>query len=255
MNMDMNTMATAMLMAKAIGGGGGGSGVTVEALNVTENGSYSEAGKAFSPVTVSVPQMTVASISITENGTYSAPANTAYDVVDVNVSGGGDEDAEDEIIMRTISGSYENSRVTEIGEYAFCACVSLKNVSFPAVTIIGQNAFNICKNLEKVYFPSALKIRGSAFYSCTALTTVSFPSATNISANAFTKAYMLISLYLMGSSLVNLAANTAFNSTPIGGYTTSTGGVYGSIFVPSSLYETYISATNWAYFSERFVSV
>ncbi len=35
-------------------GGGGGGGVTVEALNVTENGTYSEEGKAYSPVVVEV---------------------------------------------------------------------------------------------------------------------------------------------------------------------------------------------------------
>lgn len=34
--------------------GGGGGGVTVEALSVTENGTYSEEGKAYSPVTVNV---------------------------------------------------------------------------------------------------------------------------------------------------------------------------------------------------------
>lgn len=40
---------------KAIGGGGGGGDITVEALNVTENGSYTAPeGKAYSPVTVEV---------------------------------------------------------------------------------------------------------------------------------------------------------------------------------------------------------
>ena len=34
--------------------GGGGGDVTVEALSVTENGTYSEEGKAYSPVTVDV---------------------------------------------------------------------------------------------------------------------------------------------------------------------------------------------------------
>lgn len=34
--------------------GGGGGDVTVEALSVTENGTYSEEGKAYSPVTVNV---------------------------------------------------------------------------------------------------------------------------------------------------------------------------------------------------------
>lgn len=43
-----------LLLAKSLGGGGGGGGVTVEELNVTANGDYSEAGKAYSPVHVNV---------------------------------------------------------------------------------------------------------------------------------------------------------------------------------------------------------
>lgn len=39
-------------------GGGGGGGVTVEPLSVTQNGTYQETGKAYSPVTVNVPGMT-----------------------------------------------------------------------------------------------------------------------------------------------------------------------------------------------------
>jgi hypothetical protein len=46
-----------------------------------------------------------------------------------------------------------------------------------------------------------------------------------------------------------------FYSTPIGGRTTSTGGVYGSVFVPSSLYSSFITATNWTSISARIVSV
>ena len=42
-----------LLLAKSLNGGGGG-GVTVEELTVTENGDYSEAGKAYSPVHVNV---------------------------------------------------------------------------------------------------------------------------------------------------------------------------------------------------------
>ena len=38
--------------------GGGGGDVTVEALSVTENGTYSEEGKAYSPVTVNVADET-----------------------------------------------------------------------------------------------------------------------------------------------------------------------------------------------------
>jgi hypothetical protein len=48
--------------------------------------------------------------------------------------------------------------------------------------------------------------------------------------------------------------SNAFASTPIGGYSTSTG-TYGSIYVPASLLTSYQTATNWTYFSSRFVGV
>lgn len=73
-----------ILLAKKLGGGGGSS-VTVEPLSVTQNGTYSETGKAYSPVSVSVPQPS-GSTSISENGTYDV---TNYAEAVVNVSGGG----------------------------------------------------------------------------------------------------------------------------------------------------------------------
>jgi hypothetical protein len=51
-----------------------------------------------------------------------------------------------------------------------------------------------------------------------------------------------------------LYASNAFSSTPIGGYSTSAG-TYGSIYVPTSLLTSYKNATNWTYFSSRFVGI
>ena len=71
----------------------------------------------------------------------------------------------------------------------------------------------------------------------------------------FSKCYNLLSVYLNVSSVTALSNVNAFISTPISDYTTSTGGVYGSIFVPTSLYSSFISATNWATYSSRIVSM
>lgn len=48
--------------------------------------------------------------------------------------------------------------------------------------------------------------------------------------------------------------SNAFSSTPIGGYRTYAG-QYGSIYVPTSMLTTYKTASNWSYFSSRFVGI
>lgn len=166
---------------------------------------------------------------------------------------------------------------TAIGSLAFASCSGLTSVSFPLCSYIYRSAFYsctkiqamsfpICKTIESYTFanctslttislPICEKIGSSAFYSCYEIQTMSFPSCTTIGSGAFTRCRKLIELRLEGSSVAKLEYSTAFSSTPIAGYTTSTGGVYGSIYVPSSLYSIYISSTNWRYFSSRFVSV
>ena len=107
----------------------------------------------------------------------------------------------------------------------------------------------------KIVDMSCVAINMYTFYGCTNLTTVSLSACTSIDTYAFRSCYNLLSLYLLGSSIPTLASTNAFISTPISAYTTSTGGVYGSIYVPSSLYNSYLTATNWSQFSSRFVSV
>ena len=143
---------------------------------------------------------------------------------------------------------------TSISSYAFYYCTSLTTVSFPAATTIGGSAFRYCTSLTTASFPVATSIGSQAFLNCTSLTTVSFPDATSIGNAAFRQCYNLKSLYLTGSSLCRLNHSTAFTSTPIGGYSTSAG-TYGSIYVPTSLLTSYQTATNWTYFSSRFVGV
>ena len=119
-----------------------------------------------------------------------------------------------------------------IGQAAFYD-TAIQELTLPVCAYIGQSAFLSCRNLNTVYLGSYVRIVNYAFRYC----------------------YKLLSLYLLGSSVATLVNISAFQSTPISNYTTSTSGVYGSIYVPASLYNDYISATNWVTYSDRFVSL
>lgn len=167
--------------------------------------------------------------------------------------------------------------VIRISNNAFTFCSRIQAISLPNTTSIETAAFSRCYELSSVYAPSLISVNTSAFFCCSKLTSFYAPSLTSVGSSAF--AYCkglseisllnvqliyngafygcenLLSLYLPGSSVCRLFSTNAFYSTPISTYTTSTGGVFGSIYVPSSLYATYISSTNWVRFSSRFVSI
>ena len=140
-----------------------------------------------------------------------------------------------------------------IGSYAFSNCSNLTIARFQVATTIGSCAFTKCSRLSTASFPAATTIGDNAFQFCPNIATVSFPAAMTIGSSAFYSCYNLKSLYLTGSSLCTLSASNAFSSTPIGGYS-ATAGTYGSIYVPESLLTSYKAATNWTYFSSRFVA-
>jgi len=88
-------------------------------------------------------------------------------------------------------GSIDLSNVTEIGDYLFYNCKSLKSVTFgPSLTSIGLAAFGSCTNLTSVSFGKNLtSIDNYAFYS-TGIRNVSMPMSLydkfNTSALSFT---------------------------------------------------------------------
>ncbi|MCQ2198803.1 MAG: leucine-rich repeat domain-containing protein [Paludibacteraceae bacterium] len=54
--------------------------------------------------------------------------------------------------------------MTEIGEFAFNDCTSLKSVEIPSsVKSIGENAFNLCKSLKSARVPKGCEIGKDAF--------------------------------------------------------------------------------------------
>ena len=146
-------------------------------------------------------------------------------------------------------------QVTSVGNSAFNSCYSLTTINFPLVQSFYASVFYQCRSLINISCPSLKSIGSTTFGNCWALSTISLPAISYIGYYAFTNCYNLLSLYLLGSSIVSLAGTTVFSSTPISNYTASTGGVYGKIYVPASLYNSYLTATYWSYFSSRFVSV
>ena len=183
---------------------------------------------------------------------------------------------EDSIVSGTI-GEYTNDRVTQVGDYAFAltnirsvnfpickriqryafaSCYQLSSVNFPACTAIWSSAFFTCHNssFTSVSFPACKWIENFAFYDCNNLQIVNLSACTSIAANAFKYCYRLSQFYLTGSSVCTLLDSNAFGNTPYAGYSSYFSGTP-YIYVPSSLVDAYKTATNWTYFSSRFVGI
>ena len=135
--------------------------------------------------------------------------------------------------------------VTTISSYAFDSCSKLTTIDFPLATTIGVYAFNGCSQLTTADFPMATFIGSSAFNSCSQLTTADFPMATSIGSYAFRGCSKLNALALRSQSLCSLSNSNAFSGTPI--YKGA-----GYIYVPSSLLDSYKSATNWSTYATQF---
>lgn len=144
---------------------------------------------------------------------------------------------------------------TNIDNGAFKSCHKLESAFFPECSNLGNEAFANCSKLSDVRIPKCENIFNSAFYYCTSMTELVLPECKYIAASAFIYCSMFISLNFTGvSSVPRLSRSNVFAQTPIGGVSTYAG-QYGSIYVPSSLYDAFISASNWSYFNDRIVSV
>lgn len=141
--------------------------------------------------------------------------------------------------------------ITSVGVQAFSGCSRIKTVNLPNLTYVHSGAFSYCVLCTDYNLPKAKTIGIYAFYSNSSLATISLPACTTISSYIFRSCNKLRSLYLMGSSIPTLNANGLLYSP----FSTSVGGVYASIYVPSTMYDSYIAATNWTKYKNRFVSV
>ena len=105
--------------------------------------------------------------------------------IDAIPTGSGGTEMEDAFVTRTLSGTYENSRVTDVGIGAFAYWPGNYNVSFPNVVTIKSSAFFSATGLRSASFTVATAIQSRAFSGCTYLVSAIFPSVTAIGSGAF----------------------------------------------------------------------
>ena len=131
------------------------------------------------------------------------------------------------------------------GSYAFTECSYVSYISLPELTSMsGTGAFRSQTRLKTVYIPKMKTLPTVTFNCCYALERARFDALSTIASQMFSSCYHLLSLYVLGSTVGTLSTN-AFTSTPIAGYTASTNGSYGTIYVRASLYNTFINATGF----------
>lgn len=155
-------------------------------------------------------------------------------------------------------------KCTYMSSNAFANCSALTSIVLLSFTSCGSNAFRSCWSLSYVSFGNASTMGytgGYAFANCSALKTFIFSKSSTTTSymlysNCFNGCWNLLSLYILYSgSVIRLSNINVFTSTPISTYTTETGGIQGSIFVPSSKLSAYKASTNWVTYSDRIVGL
>ena len=240
-----------------------------EVSQITSNSAFYSCTKL---ATVSMPKVT----SIVQPSTTSTAASKAFyscssiasvympllSSVPIGLFGGCSRLTSVDVTSAQTIGSYAftSARFSSIS-LPYCKSIyttafghnpSLKTISLPQCTYIGGgNVFINCSALSSISAPALTTLSGgSIFANCTALTTLSFPKLATLSGvGVFYSCTNLSSLYLMNSAVCTLPSRATFNSGPF----SSTG--TGTIYVPASLYNSYLASTNWKSFSARLASI
>ena len=189
-------------------------------------------------------------INITVEGGTSVRLPTAGKYCDrdivITAEGGGDVGVGIDAML-TCTVTSIDSNATSLVEYACYRLTKLASANLPNCTSIGNEAFYNCVKLESVELPNVTSIGGSAFRLCSVLPSIDLPLVTSIGSNAFRGCGKLQSLILRSKTVCTLGTNV-FTSTQIADGTSY-------IYVPSSLLDSYKTATNWSNFANQFRAI
>ena len=133
---------------------------------------------------------------------------------------------------------------TKVEGTTICYCNSLVKIDLPLCTSLGNYVFRDNNVLSDVSLPSLPTLSQNAFYNCVALTKISLPSVTTINQLAFNGCTNFQTLILGASRVVTLSNTNALSDTKIASGT-------GYIYVPSTLVDSYKTATNWTTYANQ----
>ncbi len=194
----------------------------------------------------------IEALLVTENGTYTAPNGVdGYSPVTVNVAGITNTGAEQEVakLLENTLTTLDNSIATSLRTRACQGATKLVTVNLPNVTSLGSYAFYQCTALETVTLPKLTSVSTQTWYGCTKLQRADCGQLGNISAQTFNGCSVLTELILRKTdSICTLSNVNGVNNSPIGKGT-------GYVYVPSALVETYKTATNWSTFETQFRAI
>jgi len=134
----------------------------------------------------------------------------------------------------------------------FYNCYNLSSISIHNCGSIYNSAFCKCSNLSYVDATNCTYIGSWTFQSCSNLTFISLPNCSYIGNYAFQYCSKLESIYILSTKVPSLPYPTAFYNTPLSNSTYL--GHFGSIYVLSSLVDSFKTATNWKIYSSRIVA-
>ena len=139
--------------------------------------------------------------------------------------------------------------VTSISTYAFYCCYSLASITIPdGVTSIGDSAFYCCNSLASITIPDGVtSISNYSFIGCYSLTSITIPDGvTSIGDSAFDSCFgMRYYDFSSCTAIPALSSTYAFNDIPSDC----------QMLIPSALYNNWKTATNWATYASKMVSV
>ena len=156
-----------------------------------------------------------------------------------------------------------------VGSYTFQSCSNLQTVDLPVCSNVGYCAFDYCRSIQSINIPNCKVIEYAGLGNLNVLQSISLPLCEFIEQYGLNNCYALTSISLplcsyIGpkglygcSSLSVVYIGTGINTVCIIDDIDAIGGcpALTSIYVPASLVESYKTATNWTYYSDKIFGI